>query len=198
MGASEVGIVEAATEFLPPYGVLFLIVGGGLLALSTTLNGCFLAFSRDIYAAAKDKILPSRLASINKRFGTPHNSLFILAVVSTIAIVAIPNTTYWGMLLGEGMMVGGIILGVSGLLFPYRCKEIYEASPFKFKGPLKWMIPLIALFVSVFGFVASMAVYPEALVPLLLWISFGILYYYWRKKLLKKRGINIVRTFRNN
>jgi Amino acid transporters len=191
LGAAEVGLVEAAEEFLPSHGVSFFIVGGGLLALSTTLNGCFLAFSRDAYAAARDKILPSQLASVNKRFRTPHNSLFVYAVISTIAIVAIPNITYWGMLIGEGVAFGGIILGVAGLLFPFRYKETYEASPFKFRGPLKWIIPLIAVLISVFGFVVSMAVYPEALILLLTWIGLGILYYCWRKKSLKKRGVTM-------
>ena len=159
--------------------------------MSTTLNGCFLAFSKDAYAAARDKILPSQFASMDKRFRTPHNSLFVYAVISTIAIVAIPGITYWGVLIDEGIAFGGVILGVAGLLFPFRYKETYKVSPFKLRGPVKWIIPLIAVLISVFGFVVSMAAYPEALILLLIGIGLGILYYCWRKKSLKKRGAAI-------
>ena len=92
LGASEVGLVEAVGEI--PSILRSFIFYSGRRALSTTLNGCFLAFSRDAYAAARDKILLSQLASVNKRFRTSHNSLFVYAVISTITLVAIPDITY--------------------------------------------------------------------------------------------------------
>ena len=71
LGTMEGTIVDVAALFFPSWVLLFLSVLV-LIAIASTIHAMLLAYSRNLFSAARDRLLPSFIAKINKRFNTPH------------------------------------------------------------------------------------------------------------------------------
>jgi amino acid transporter len=77
----ETGIVRAAENFMPKFGVA-LIVFGGLFSTMSALNASVLASSRVGFSMGRERMLPPALGAIHPRRRTPH-----IAVLSTGLII---------------------------------------------------------------------------------------------------------------
>jgi amino acid transporter len=112
-----------------PIGIIIGFAFTGAMA-NSLFNG-FLGASRLLLAQSFDRILPAWVGHVNKR-GAPDYILTFLTILSSIAAVIL--TGYPGL---AGMMqlalmcqfigFAGSILG--GIIFPWRAKALYEASP---------------------------------------------------------------------
>ncbi|MCP4760649.1 MAG: amino acid permease, partial [archaeon] len=51
-----------------------------LIAIASTIHGILLAFSRDLFAAARDKMIPEIFSKINKKYNTPHFSIAFFSI----------------------------------------------------------------------------------------------------------------------
>ena len=87
-----------------------------------------IAATRYIFAWSFDRVLPERISSVSERLHTPIIATLIAFVVATLGAVLIiffPQAT-------PGVIVpiftfGYILPALSGLLFPYLRKDLYEA-----------------------------------------------------------------------
>jgi APA family basic amino acid/polyamine antiporter len=70
LAASDAPLSEAGKRFLGDWAPLIIIAAA--LAFSTTLNSVFMIFTRYLFAMGRGGVLPSALASIHPRWGTPH------------------------------------------------------------------------------------------------------------------------------
>lgn len=75
----ETAMVEVAKTLVGQLGA-YGIVGAGLLATLSSANASILSSSRAVYAISKDRLLPSLISNVNKRFGTPHIALFVVGI----------------------------------------------------------------------------------------------------------------------
>ena len=130
------------------FGVLIninIILGFAFVALSYTMT-----FSRILFAMAFDRLIPSRMADVNPRFGSPHYALVIITIISAIF------TTFWwyaGLVYGYfngtfALDVGYLIPGLAALLFPFIKKDLYERTVGSLGGWFKWKIagmPLLSI-----------------------------------------------------
>jgi len=182
-----------AGQFMPPALALFFTVGGGLLALATTINATFMFASRYILVFAEDEVFPRALAGVNRRFGTPHWGLFIMLVLS---LVFLPLGASSFKVLSITASIGSIILFfpilISAMRFPRKMPELYAKAPFKLKGAWLWIIPIVAL---LFGAVFIAFLVMESLTAFLIllgWMVIGVAYYVIRDRYLKKtRGAGL-------
>lgn len=107
-------------------------------------NGC-VASTRMMLAAAFDRILPAWVGEVSDRFHTPVRAILIwtagCAVFSILwNITPISTLTYAGIFLS---LVIFDVTAIAAIIFPWRRREIYEASPcskYKIFG-----IPLITI-----------------------------------------------------
>jgi len=177
-----------AGQFMPPGLALFFTVGGGLLALATTINATFMFASRYILVFAEDGVFPIALAGVNKRFGTPHWGLLIMFVLSA-AFLPMGASSFE--VLAYTASIGSIILLfpilISAMRFPKKMPDFYAKAPFKLKGAWLWIIPILALLFGAF-FIAVLVM--ESLTGFLIligWMIIGIVYYVIRDRYLKKK-----------
>ncbi|MFA5065924.1 MAG: APC family permease [Dehalococcoidia bacterium] len=178
----------AAGNFMPPGLALFFTVGGGLLALATTINATFMFASRYILVFAEDEVFPKVLAGVNRRFGTPHWGLLVMFVLS-LAFLPLGASSFE--VLAYTASIGSIVLLfpilISAMRFPRKMPEAYARAPFKLRGLWLRIVPILALIFGTFFIAALILESLTAFLILIAWMIIGVIYYVIRDRYLKKK-----------
>ena len=146
--------VEPTINFLVALGLpawlgvvinLNIAFGFFFVALSYTMT-----FSRILFAMAFDRLVPSRIADVNDKFGSPHYALIVIGIISFVF-----TTTWWyaGLVFGYfngtfALDVGYLIPGLAALLFPFIKKDLYDRTVNSLGGWFKLKIaglPLLSI-----------------------------------------------------
>jgi amino acid transporter len=145
-----VGLGFAATPLLAGLAYIFLVV-------------------RLFFAWSFDRVMPTSLSKVDDRFHSPYVATIVVIIlgiifdymwlyVGALGTFILYMTTIW--------CLGYVVVGIAAIVFPYRKKEIFEASPSFVKAKIGG-IPLVSIFGIVTVAVASFLVC-STLVP-----SFG-------------------------
>jgi len=126
-----------------------IFAGIGLFGLIASFHGIIISYSRQLYAMARSGFLPEVLATVNKRFRTPHVALLTGGGIGIIALL-IGNTGEVIILSALGAVVMYIVSMISLLVL--RRKQPDLERPFKV--PLYPWFPWIALILAVVCLVA--------------------------------------------
>jgi APA family basic amino acid/polyamine antiporter len=174
-------------------GSLFFILGGAVLALTTTLNALFIVGTKSLLMIVEDGILPAGLGKTNRRFGTPHILLTIIWALSLVGILSgLPLE-----ILASYAALGGLIIflpiQLASLKLPALYPEEYSRSTFVLKGFWRWFCPVTGIAMVIFF---SLVLLVDLKTPVrmgffLLFLVSGILYYWLRKRFLQKRGTDL-------
>lgn len=84
----ELGMVEAARQFLP-WGSLVMLVGG-LLSTASALNATTFSSTRVAFAMGRDHVLPSWFARVHSGTRTPWVALVASGAIIIFMVVAVP------------------------------------------------------------------------------------------------------------
>ena len=133
-----------------------LLIGVGFVFWSYTwLPGQILNASRNLLAYSLDGVLPARLGSVNDRYHTPIVSLAVVGALSIVALVVYATNPDFTTLVGiVAFIVSFIIVSIAAILFPYRKRAIWEASPIAWRVgnipviTIVGLVSLIALLVA--------------------------------------------------
>jgi amino acid transporter len=93
-------------------------------------------FSRTIMAWSFDGLTPKWLADVSSRFRIPHKALILGTLVSFVYLaiwISYPNSVYQYLvtyLLESTFLLG---IGVTCVILPYKLKDLFEASPVRWK-----------------------------------------------------------------
>jgi len=180
-------------------GLAFFILGGGLLAIVTTLNAGFMWGTKSLLVMSADGIFPASLARINERFKTPHRYLIFIYIVSASSLILF-GESYLEAFAALGS-IGGIIVFMpvlgAALRLPQRAPKAYRAAHFKLKGPwLKIAVSigaLLALIVMAILLIDlwSMPVGSFLSYLFLAWLALGMIYFELRRRALLSKGIDL-------
>jgi APA family basic amino acid/polyamine antiporter len=113
----------------------------------------FLSSTRVIFAAAFDRLLPEKVAEVDKRTGTPIYAL-LLMVVPSILIAYLYNynvANFYSLTLCSTLVIAVTFLGttIAAIILPYRKPDLYKASPIAKYNVFG--IPLITVAGVIFG-----------------------------------------------
>ena len=112
--------------------IIAIIIGLGFAgAMANSLFNGFLGGSRILLAQSFDRLLPSWVGHVNKR-GAPDYIVVVLTALSCVAAVILTGYPALGGLLQLALMaqfIGFAASIVGGIIFPWRAKNLYEASP---------------------------------------------------------------------
>jgi len=165
---------------------------------------------RNMFAWAFDRVIPTSLADVSRRFRSPVKATILAFIISIIFLYIYVYTDIFVLLVNFIMAVSiaFIIPGIAGIVFPFRARELYQQSPIaKFKvGP----IPLISIagFISAIFFAVLVytsyvtpGVFGPTGLPALSFILFSmilplIIYYSSRWYHLRREGIDISLAFK--
>ena len=118
------------------------LMAGAFVVITTSM----LIISRWIFAWAFDRIAPMKLAEVHSKYHTPYITILILWVVGELLLIAVLYTGVIGAILNAalGLAIFFIPGLVSGTVFPYRKKQLFESSPEFTKKKIAG-IPLITI-----------------------------------------------------
>lgn len=190
LGQIEATLTDVALVFLPIEFVLILNVLI-LMAIASTIHGVLLAFSRVLFSAARDQILPKGLAKVNKKYGTPHWALAFYAVGGIIILLFQANIIDLSVLCNFAGTIPGLVLAYIPLKLEKKYPELVEKSNFRLNRKLLIGIIIFNVFYSLFAVVAMIYLSPEVVIFTAIFYSIAIVYYIARKKWLIKRGIDL-------
>ncbi len=165
--------------------------------------------TRNIFAWAFDRVVPTSLSKVDERYGSPYVTTILVIILAMIFQALWLYTTVFQFVLyiTTIIFIGYVVTGITAIIFPYKRKDIYEASPkivrAKVGGiPVISILGLLTTIISAFVVYATltptlggvmdpnalflnMLVYPVAL------IIFAIAYVY-----RKKTGIPLEYSFK--
>ncbi|MBC3786252.1 ethanolamine permease [Spirosoma utsteinense] len=121
-----------------------VFAGLGLFGLIASFHANTLGYSRQIFALARAGYLPHFLATVNRRFQTPHWSLIVGGLVGLAALFS--GTT------GEIItlsVIGALCMYIMSLLSLFRLRKTEPAMIRTYSTPFYPVVPLIALSLSI-------------------------------------------------
>jgi basic amino acid/polyamine antiporter, APA family len=165
----------------------------------------FLAASRYVLAWSFDGMVPSRASYVSPTRHTPVVAIVIVAVIAEIALILFV-TGQLGWAVGVfGWMLTMILATISAVVFPFRRRELFEASG------VNWRlggIPVLSIigFVSTITLAIALWVYwvdpysgigaiPQTQIYVVAIPLVGFIYYFGAKYIQARRGVHIERAF---
>jgi len=199
--------------FLYQYAVSSPIYTIVICCWSAMILGAILTYIavgvRLVFAWSFDRVLPTALSNVDRRYGSPYMALIFVTIVAIIlqaAWIWTPLLSYFAYIV-MGWMLVQAICAISGLIFPYVKKDIYEKTPAIVRakiGPVPWLsiLAVITLLISVYiGYASMLPAMVGTVDPSILAFTFGIfalgaVIYYISAIYHKKAGIPLDLVFK--
>jgi amino acid transporter len=146
--------------------ILISLVGLGFAVapLAAGLAYIFL-ITRNVFAWSFDRVVPTKLSSLDRRYNSPYVALILVVALSMVA-QALWLYTSWLSYMAYGitaLFLGTAIAGIAGAVFPYRRKDLFEAAPAAAKRKIGGL-PMITI-LGVLTFLVSAFVATATLLP---------------------------------
>ena len=124
---------DAAGVFLSGGWLGLFVVGGGIMASATTINLALAAAGRYALAFAFDGYFPRVFSRVNQRFGTPHNGLALVYLMTIATLLVNPPLMTLGAVLNFGLlfMVTLVLCAAVKLLRRHPATYVRAAVPVK-------------------------------------------------------------------
>jgi len=179
----ELGIIEAAGQFVP-YGVPLLLVAG-LTATMSALNATVYSSSRVSFAMGRDRALPKPFSKIHEDKRTPHIAIFLSAILIAVMAVTLPIEA-----VAASADIMFILLFVQVNWTVIKMRKTHPDLPRTYEVPYMPWPPLIGIVLQVLltPFLLSalgleVGLGPDshgfiALVTTVLWMGLGLAVYY--------------------
>lgn len=127
---------DSAARFLPPVLVSYLGIGATTAGL-TSLNAAAIALPREIFAQARDGILPGALGRVHPRTHTPQNAVTAYFVFVVVFLAAGFDTDFYGFAAAIGILVMSSVLCVASFRLPKRFPERVDRAYIRFP---RWLL----------------------------------------------------------
>ena len=142
---------DVAKTFMPGPAFWFLMIGGALLAIMTTINAGIMATARAMWSGARDGVFPKWFGHINKN-GVPDRMILAVAILMAFPVVSGMSLEYVTYLSSAPGFIFSMLIPISTLFIPKRFPHLYANSFMPLKRPAH-----IALVVVVCGILAYLS-----------------------------------------
>jgi amino acid transporter len=108
------------------FGLCFIV------ATWVSLAGLGFAPIRNVFAWSFDRLIPAKFSEIRSRYRAPVYAIIAVIVVAEMFLyLGIYSPAYSTAILYTiiAWFLGWIVLGIAGIVYPYRRKELFEAGP---------------------------------------------------------------------
>ncbi len=185
LGASKAPLLDMANATLGSFGQPLILISA-TVAIGTSMNATALIFSRFLYAMGRSGILPSALARVHPRFGTPHIATTVVFALCALGLLMPLNLVFLFLAVNIPTLLKYGATSFAAIRVVNRHPEIYQAAPFKLPaGAMKawsWLGVLCAMIIILLGLEADWRPYTV----LGSWAVLGVIYY-----LLRSRKISL-------
>lgn len=216
-GAQLFGADLGATgfTFAPLYTEQAAIASGNLIVGLITTVGMLLLFilfvpqtmillSRNLFAWSFDRLMPSQIADVSERTHSPVNAMIVISIISLISVAIVGTNQNLTFIVGLfGLTVTYLFVSVAGIVFPFRQRDTFEASPYNARVGGFPVVSIIGI-LSLVGMVlisyvllsdvnsgTAIGTNPERVALALVLPIIGFVAYFVIKAVQRTRGVNI-------
>jgi amino acid transporter len=179
-----------------------------LVAIASTIHPMMLAYSRDFFMAGRDGMLPAVFKRLHPRYGTPVPALtlmlafcillflFILSLGPALELPLQVVVDLFAAMSVSGVLVYTILLSLAALRLKYNFPEWEARGSFKLSAPVLWIVAILGILTSA-ALLALLAMEEMMIMIFLVALTLpGLIYYFVRKALLKRRGVDLDQAFK--
>ncbi len=181
--AGELGIAEAAKQFMPLGATLLLF--GGLISTLSALNATIYSSARVSFVMGRDKLLPPQFGKVNFWRRTPHIAIIGSSIIMILIVILLPIRS-----VAAAADVMFLLLFLQVNLSLYRIRKKYSNRlNYGYKIPWFPFIPFMAIAGKIFILIFLLILEPIAITGTLIWIFLGTaLWFLYSKKNIQKYG----------
>ncbi len=191
---TKAAVSEAAKTFLPYWLVAFISVGA-ILAAFTTVNGILAANPRELFALARDKVMPGWLARTSSIFKTPWVSIAVVTLLGVLGVLLGQSIEKYAFVTVMGVMVFTLLIGIGSLRLRRKLPDHYKRAAFKLKGFWYWFFPIGAIFFAVVYILLGFVEDPVSVGIFMGAIVLGVILFAERRWRLKRAGVLMSEIF---
>ncbi len=177
--------VSAGLIMKDPWFTMF-IIGGGMIATFTTLNGSIIIYSRIHWAAARDGIWPEIFTKQNKH-GVPVYTLWTCVAAALVVILFQIELGRIFYLVAVPALLLGPIYMIPGALLPFKLPKCHQSAYFHMN---KWVTVAIAAISAGLSLWLGWSLFGRMqqsdYIGMLVFFGIGIIYWFIRVWWLKK------------
>lgn len=167
----ETGIVRAAENFMPQFGVALIVIGG-LFSTMSALNASVLASSRVGFSMGRERMLPRALAAIHPLRRTPHVAVLVTGLIIVAMAVGLPMEVVGS---GASLMFLLSFALTNAAMIRIRVTEPDLARGYK--APLFPLLPILGIVTNVGLAIYQFTFQPRAWYVGLAWVAVGAVVY---------------------
>ena len=164
------------------------VIGGGILASTTTINIILTAAGRYVMASAEDRLFPRFFGNINQRYGTPHWGLALAYVLSIVSLLFNPSLQTLATILNFGLLFMVTMVLLAAFKLSKKHPDIYEKSRYKFSPRTIAVTSLAAIIINIIFMVILAIAVPDAFFIFAGFVVFGIAFYFIRRRRVRSRS----------
>lgn len=190
-------LVDSAEGFLPPHLITFMWLGG-ISAGLTSFNAGAIALPREIFAMARDRLLPTALAHLGTNTHAPLRAVsayFVVALLLTVfgeylaAFLGVASVyDLFGVMAGTGILMLTIVISIAALRLPKVMPDRYQSAFFRLPIPVLWAaVGLSVLSAGGFILMVSLEV-PSVMAVYGVYTVAILVYYFLRVRWLRAHG----------
>jgi amino acid transporter len=168
----ETGIVRAAENFMPRFGVALIVVGG-LFSTMSALNASVLASSRVGFSMGRERMLPPALGKIDPKRRTPHVAVLISGLIIVATAVILPLEV-----VGSGaslmFLLSFALTNAAMIVIRVREPDLQRG----FRAPFFPVLPILGIVFNLGLAIYMFAYQPMAWYVGLAWVAIGVVVYF--------------------
>lgn len=168
----ELGLVEAARQFMP-FGTFLLLVGG-LVSTMSALNATTFSSTRVSFAMGRDHNLPGIFKKIHPVKRTPYMALFITGALIIVMALSLPIEDVAS---ASAVMFLLLFLQVNLAVIVIRRKYGTELE-YGYKIPFFPIIPILGIITQLFLALYMFNYSPTGWYAIIIWIAIGFVVYF--------------------
>ena len=178
-------LAAVAAAVLPRPLYVFFIIGGGMFAVATTLNGSFTWVTKGLLIASEEGWLPKQAAYIGKR-GTPVVLLTLFYIIGAVPILTGLSLETISRL-GNGLSLIYVLFPIAtGYLIHKMNPEAMENTTFKMSKPALYVFTTIGLIAYIMAAYFNFADITNAWQMIVAYFAIVIIYAFVREKKVKE------------
>lgn len=197
LGGTKASVAEAAKTFLPYWVVAFISVGA-IMAAFTTVNGILATSPRELFALARDKVMPGWLARTSDLLKTPWVAISVVTLLGVVGILLGQSIEKYAFVTVMGVMVFSLLIGIGSLRLRKKLPDHYKRAAFKLKGFWYWFFPIGVLFFAVVYILLGFVEDPVSVGIFMGAIVLGALLFIERRWRLKRMGVDMIDIFQKD
>jgi APA family basic amino acid/polyamine antiporter len=154
-----------------------------LSALTASLNGAMLIFSRYLFAMARNGALPEIMARVHPRWGTPYVALIAVYSLSLLGLFLPTSLVFLFIAVNVPTMLKYCSSCLSAILLLRRHPHLYEQARFKLPKGLLLAVALGGMVLACSIIVLGIASDWRPYVVLIVWGAAGTIYWHlWKRR----------------